>query len=239
MYRKKLGIIGGMGPQATIYMFNKIVSMTPAETDQEHIEILIHNNTKIPDRTQAILNNGKSPLEQLIRSGRILEQMGADVLIVPCMTSHYYFDDLKKQMTIPIINAIEQTANHVGNNYPTIKNIGILATSGTLKSNLFQNYLLQQNLNPIVPSDNVQKNFVMEAIYGSEGIKAGFINQHTKNKLLEAAKTMIHDGAEVLIAGCTEIPLVIQDKDFDIPIVDTMEVLSRAAIAYCSKETIS
>ena len=188
-----------MGPQATIYMYNKIVKMTNAGKDQEHIEIFIHNNTNIPDRTQAILNKGESPLEELSRSARILNQMGADVLIVPCMTSHYYFEDLQKKITIPIINAIEQSVIHIISSYPGIKNVGILATTGTIKSRLFQKNLIQNDLKPIVVSDDVQKDLVMSAIYGSDGIKAGFINQHTKNKLMKASANLIKDGAELII----------------------------------------
>ncbi len=222
-----------MGPQATVYMFNKIVKMTNAGKDQEHIEIFIHNNTNIPDRTRAILNKGKSPLEELSRSASILEQMGADVLIAPCMTSHYYFEALQKKLTIPIINGIEQAVIHILSCYPEIKDVGLLATTGTIKSRLFQNCIIQRELNPIILSDDVQKDFVMSAIYGANGIKAGFLNQHIKNKLLKASDNLIKEGAQSIIAGCTEIPLVIGQKDFNIPFIDTMEVLARAVIKQC------
>ena len=234
--KKRLGILGGMGPQATVYMFQKIVDMTKAERDQDHLEIFIHNNTNVPDRTEAILYDGESPLEELIRSARILEQMGAEVLTLPCMTSHVYFHDLQESTTVPIINAIEQSVVYISHNVPNVKNVGILATTGTIKSRLFQKSLVQRGFNPLVVPDDIQHTLVMSAIYGDRGIKAGFIDLHTKGLLLKAAEQLIRSGAEAIIAGCTEIPLVIEKGDLEVPVIDTIEVLAEAAIRKCLGE---
>ena len=226
-----------MGPDATVYMFNKIVKMVNARNDQDHIEIFIHNNTNVPDRTKAILYGGPSPLDELIRSARILEQMGADILIVPCMTSHYFLKDMQKAIEIPIINAIEETVTFISNNYNKIRSAGILASSGTIKSNLFQRRLSDNDIIPMVPSDDAQDNLVMASIYGEKGIKAGFVTWQTRDQLIKACDLLIKKGAGLIIAGCTEIPLAISQKDIHVPYIDVMEILSRVAIRKCLGES--
>lgn len=231
--KKKLGIIGGMGPDATVYMFNKIVKKTGAPKDQDHIEIFIHNNTKVPDRTDAILYNGESPIEELLRSASILEKMGADIIIMPCITAHYYFLDIQETINVPIINAIEESVLYIKDHIVNINNVGIIATTGTVKSQLFQKSLQQRGLNPIVLADSLQNDWVMSAIYGKDGIKAGCKAENVKQKLLHAVDHLIECGAEAIIAGCTEVPLAINKSDIPVPFIDPMEVLSIIAIRKC------
>ena len=233
MNKKKLGIIGGMGPDATVYMFNKIVKKTGARKDQDHIEIFIHNNTKVPDRTDAILYNGVSPLEELLRSASILEKMGADIIIMPCITAHYYFLDIQETINVPIINAIEESVLYIKDHILNINKVGIIATTGTVKSQLFQKSLQQRGLNPIVLADSLQNDWVMSAIYGKDGIKAGCKTENVKQKLLHAVDYLIECGAESIVAGCTEIPLVLSQNDFDIPFIDPLEILAEIACKKC------
>ncbi len=108
---KKLGIIGGMGPEATVSMYTLVVRMTSAGNDQGHLEIFIHNNNRIPDRTKAIMGVGVSPVKELLRSAHYLEQSGADVIIIPCITSHFFLKDIQQHLTIPILNAVEETVD--------------------------------------------------------------------------------------------------------------------------------
>ena len=231
--RKKLGILGGMGPEATILMFRKIVDLTPAKNDQDHIEIFIHNNTHVPDRTEAIMNQGTSPLEVLERSGKLLCDMGSDIIIIPCMTSHHFIPDLQKRVDIPIINAIEETVLYILKDYPDIKKVGILSTNGTMKSQLFQKQLEENSLSPVIPPIDIQERMVMNAIYGEAGIKAGYKNNSVKNKLIKASEHLIINGAAAIIAGCTEIPLVLKSEDISVPLIDPMDVLAKAAIREC------
>ena len=233
--RKKLGIIGGMGPDATVCMFQKIVKMTSACKDQEHIEIFIHNNTNIPDRTRSILYGGKSAINELLRSALILEKMGADVLIVSCMTAHYYMVDIQEAVDIPVINAIEQTVVAITQGYPEARNIGILATTGTVKASLFQKSLDKYRLAPIVLPDDFQENLIMSAIYGEKGIKAGFLSDDVRMKLRKGANYLIEHGAELIIAGCTEIPLALVQDDLHVPLLDPMDILAETAIQWCLK----
>ena len=231
--KKKLGIIGGMGPKATVYMFDKIVEMTAAKSDRDHIEIFIHNNTMIPDRTMAILHKGKSPVPELVRSAKILQEMGADLLIIPCMTSHHFLNEIQSSVGIPIINAIAETAHYISENYSEVESVGILATSGTIKSGLFQRSLEYQDIVPLVLPDEDQDNFIMSTIYGEKGIKAGFITPQITGQLKAACNRLIENGAGLIIAGCTEIPLALTQKDIPVPLIDVMWVLSTVAIQKC------
>ena len=233
MRKKILGIIGGMGPEATASVFQKIIKLTEAKTDRDHIEIFIHNNTNVPDRTEAILNNDPVCFKELSRSALILEKLGVDYIIIPCITSHYFVPDLQKRINVPIINAVEQCVDHILEKYSMIKNLGIIATTGTIKSSLFQHRLEKKKLNPVILSDDIQARCVMSAIYGSQGIKAGIISDNVRKRLIEAASHLINDGAEAIIAGCTEIPLAINKSDIPVPLIDPMEVLSIIAIRKC------
>ena len=111
MAEKIIGILGGMGPEATIDLFTKIVKSTKAKKDQDHLRILIDNNPKIPDRTLAIQKKGPSPLPRLIQSAKTLEKAGADFIIIPCVTAHYYVDRLQKRVNIPILHIAEETGS--------------------------------------------------------------------------------------------------------------------------------
>ena len=134
--KKTLGIIGGMGPLATADIFNKIILFTDADCDEEHIHILIDNNPKIPNRTKAILEGNDKPFDFILESARKLENIGADILLIPCNTSHVYYDRLCESVKIPIINMIEETAKHVSD--MKLKKVGLLATIGTIRAKLYE-----------------------------------------------------------------------------------------------------
>ena len=131
---KIIGIIGGMGPLATVHLFERIVLRTKAEKDQDHIRILIDNNTKIPDRTLAILGNEESPVNELVNSAKMLENSGADFLIMPCNTAHYFIEEIKKNISIPFINMPEEAVKHTYDKYGKDAVVGIMATDGTIKT---------------------------------------------------------------------------------------------------------
>ncbi len=231
--KKKLGIIGGMGPAATVMMFHKLVSMSDAAKDQEHLEIFIHNNTNIPDRTRSILNGGPSPLDEMYRSAKILEKMGAELLLFPCMTAHYYIRELQRLISIPILNAIEDSISFITIHYPHVNHIGILATSGTIRSRIFQLAIEHVGRHALTLPSDLQEEWVMSAIYGKKGIKAGYKNFQVKQQLKKAGDYLISHGAEVVITGCTEIPIVLEQSLFQVPLIDPMDILSQKAIQLC------
>lgn len=231
--KKILGIIGGMGPEATAYLFEQIIRLTPVTKDQDHLEIYIHNNTNIPDRTKAIIKEGDSPLPELIRSAKVLEKMGADYIVIPCFTAHYFVPDLQKNINVPILNAIQICIDEILFKYPNIKQVGLLATTGTIKSKLFQSVFEMNGLETKIPSEELQTNMVMDGIYGEEGIKNKGANDYSKNKLKKAGEYLIENGAEALVAGCSEIPLAVNQKDFIVPYINPIEFLALKAITKC------
>ncbi|KUJ98666.1 MAG: Aspartate racemase [Thermococcales archaeon 44_46] len=220
---KVIGILGGMGPLATVDLFKRIVLKTPAKKDQDHPRIIIYNNPKIPDRTAYILGKGENPLPELIDSAKKLESWGADFIIMPCNTAHYFADEIQKAIKIPLINMVEETAEYIKT--LNLKKVGLLATDGTIKGMVYHNALLKRGIEIAVPDKNGQRE-LMDAIY--EGIKAGNL-EWGREKMLEIAKKLEKRG-EGLIAGCTEVSVVLRQEDFDIPLIDPMDVIAEKAV---------
>lgn len=223
-----IGILGGMGPEATMDLYLKIIKATVVEKDQDHFRVIIDSNPKIPDRTDAIIGNGKSPLDAMIETGKNLEKLNVELCCIPCITAHYFIDELQKELSFKILNAIEEVNNHLKENYPNVKNIGVLATIGTIKAQLFERYLPDFNI--IYPSDKTQKEKVMESIYGMEGIKVGHLEGKPLQNLQEAARELIDKNAEIIIGGCTEITLVLKSEHIDKPLIDPMDLLAKRVV---------
>lgn len=230
MNDKVIGIIGGMGPKATIDLYSKIIDATIIEEEQDHLRVIIDSNPKIPDRTKAILGVGESPLKALVETGKNLEKLGVDFACIPCITAHYFIEDLQKELSYPVLNALEEVKKHIKSNFPNLKYIGILATTGTIKTGLFQKYLTDYKI--IYPSDDIQSNCVMEAVYGKEGIKNGNTGDKPLELLKRASEKLIEAGAELIISGCTEIILVLKPHHITVPLIDPMDVLAKAAVNY-------
>lgn len=228
---KIIGILGGLGPEATAELFLRIIRATPAKRDQDHLPIIIFNNPQIPDRTAAILYGGESPLIELIKTAQRLERAGADFIIMPCNTAHYYYDELKSSVKIPFLNMIELTVKRVLNVYPNVKFVGLMATTGTVKTGLYQKYFENYGVKVIVPSDEDQR-IVMSGIY--DGVKAGDLNLG-RRLLLDVASKLIANGAELIILGCTEISIVIKNGDLKVPVVDPLQVLAEEAVKLALK----
>ena len=226
MKEKVIGVLGGMGPEATIDLFQKIVKLTPAKKDQEHIRIIIDNNPKIPDRTKAILYNGENPLPELVRTAQNLESAGTDFIIIACNTAHYYFHKIQKTVNIPILNIMQETASCIHNIFPSLNKISLFATEGTIHTGLYQSYLDNFAIETLIPSSKEQKE-LMEIIYG---VKSGQDINLLKKQIIEIAGLQIDRGAEAIIAGCTEIPLVLQDGDIPIPVIDPTLILAKKAV---------
>ena len=226
MPEKIIGILGGMGPEATIDLFYKIIKSTPAEKDQDHLRIIIDNNPKIPDRTTAILGKGEDPLPALQETARNLEKAGADFIIIPCNTAHYYISQIQESVNIPILNMIEETAKETQQRTPQIKKIGLLASMGTYKMEIYHQHFKKFNIEVISPEEK-DKEEVMKVIYA---VKAGDLSEKVKKNIIQIAQKLIDKGAEAIIAGCTEIPLILKEGDVSVPIIDPTQVLAKMAI---------
>jgi len=226
MPEKIIGILGGMGPEATIDLFYKIIKFTPAEKDQEHLRIIIDNNPKIPDRTAAILGKGEDPLPALQETAQNLEKAGADFIVIPCNTAHYFLSSIQESVNIPVLNMIEETAKETKKRIPQIKKVGLLASIGVYKSEIYHQHFKKFNIEVISPEEK-DKEEIMKVIYT---IKAGDLSKRVKKNILKITQKLIKKGAEAIIAGCTEIPLILKEGDVSVPLIDPTQILARIAV---------
>ncbi|GAA0371706.1 aspartate racemase [Alkalibacterium iburiense] len=226
---KVIGILGGMGPEATASLYMKLIKATPVSKDQDHHRVLIDSNPKIPDRTQAILYGGPSPLEEMIKTANRLEKAGATVIVMPCITAHYFYEDLSQAVSIPIYHVLKGLNDYIKDTYPHEKKIGVLSTTATQEMQLFQKAL--KGVEILHPNKSIQENKVMEAIYGEEGIKRGGEVSGTKQLLKEAANYLIKEKqCELIIGGCTEIELALKSEDISVPFIDPMKVAAEVLV---------
>ncbi len=227
MSEKIIGILGGMGPEATADLYLRIIKATPAKRDQDHPRVIIYSNSKVPDRTPAILGTGPSPLPELIRAGKRLEEAGADFVIIPCNTAHFFINQLQEELRIPILDMIKLSAEEAKKNYTNLKRAGLLATDGTLKSELYRTAYDKAGIEIIEPTPEKQAE-VMKAIY--QYIKAGNLIDGGL-MLRDVANELVSLGAELIICGCTEVSLVLKDGKLPVPILDPLQILADAAVA--------
>ena len=227
--KKIIGILGGMGPEATIYMQELILKKTKAQKDQDHIQMVIYSNPKVPPRTDAILKTGPSPVPYLIEGVKTLNQAGADFIIMPCITAHHFIPEVKKKIKFDFLSLLEESLKWTLKNIPGIKKAGIVASTGTLESRLFHNSFQAKDIEMLSPSGEEQEQ-VMEAIFGKKGIKAGFTTGNPRDNIIRIAHELIQKGAEVIIAGCTEVPLVLKDRDISVPRIEPMEIVAEASV---------
>ena len=224
-----LGVIGGLGPMATAYFMELVTDMTDAATDQEHLQMLIYSAPSIPDRTRYILDNtSENPLPQMLHIGQLLAQQGAQRIAIPCMTAHYFFQELESGIPVPIINGIREVALHLQKHGVT--KAGIMATDGTNQSGVFHRELEECGIKAITPTAARQAD-VMSLIF--DDIKAGLpVNME---KFTAVAEELRENGAQAIILGCTELSLIKRDHNIGAGFLDAMEILAQQAIAQSGK----
>jgi len=227
---KIIGILGGMGPEATADLFMRIIRATPVKRDQDHFRVIIDSNSKIADRTPAILGTGPSPLPMLIETGKNLERAGADFLLLPCNTAHFFHAGIQIELGIPILHMIRLSAVHIKENYPDVKCVGLQASDGTIASKLYHEIYGEYGIEVIIPGEESQVD-VMDAIY--RDIKTGDLESGGK-LLHRVAVELIDAGSDAVICGCTEVSLVLHDGDVPVPVVDPLQVLAEEAVKLAS-----
>ena len=236
MPEKVVGVLGGMGPEATVDFFAKVIALTPAKRDQDHLRIIIDSNPKIPDRTEAILTKDKSLLPILVETAKNLERAGVDFMVIVCNTAHYFYEDLIKEISIPILHMIREVVHAVKASLPGCKRLGLIATTGTVTSDLYQKEFRAIGVEVIVPDTQSQAK-VMDAILK---VKAGHEKDIARKELIKAANLLIEQRkAQALILGCTDVPVVIKAGDFKVPVFDSNRVLAEAVVKFARSETIS
>lgn len=224
---KKLGVIGGLGPIATAYFYELVSRMTDAYLDQDHIDINIISKPSIPDRTDYILRRSdNSPLPHMIEAGRALVDMGADYIAIPCITAHYFYEELSRNINSPIIHIICEAVRYL-KNHGSMR-VGIMATEGTIKSSLFQNELIKYSIEPLVPSAHCQS-LVTSLIY--QNVKAGA--PVIMENFREVTAELKAKGADTIILGCTELSMIKRDEDIGSGFLDALEVLAMCSVTAC------
>ncbi|WP_030950191.1 aspartate/glutamate racemase family protein [Streptomyces sp. NRRL S-646] len=222
-----IGILGGMGPAATADFYAKLVATTPGASDQDHLRTVIWSDPTIPDRTRALLGDGPDPTPWLLDGSRVLREAGATVIAIPCNTAHAFVPRIADHVGLPIVHMIGEVARHLSAVTPRLHTAGLLATTGTVRAGLYQEWLDRFGIRLVLPDGAGQDQEVMTAI---RAVKSGRRDGTTTALLSRAARRLTEQGAQAVIAGCTEIPLGLPEDAVDVPLIDPALVLARALV---------
>lgn len=230
-----VGVLGGLGPEATLDFFAKILENTPASTDQDHLHLIIDNNPQVPDRNAAVAGTGPSSAPMLAEMAKRLENAGADFLVMPCNAAHAFEDVIERAVSIPFVSIIKETRDEVMRRFPDIKCAGVLASSGCIDAGLYQRTFIGKGVEVVVP-EGVDRDTFMQLLYK---IKSGDQSSDIKRTMQAVAAGLIARGAEIIVAGCTEVPLVLDESDVARPLVNATDVLVMRTIHYAQGGTSS
>ncbi|MEJ5359865.1 MAG: amino acid racemase [Desulfobacterales bacterium] len=230
MKERVIGVLGGMGPEATLAFYSWILRLTPAERDQDHLRVLIDSNPRIPDRTAALLHGGPSPVPAIREGIAALRRAGADFVVIPCVSAHAFLEEIRAAAELPIVSLFDVTAEAIRTRHPGIRRLGLLATTGTIRAGALQRRLAREGLETLVPPAEGQE-IVMRTIYGVKAAAGEADRGRLREAVRAVADRLLSAGAEGVIAGCTEIPLVLGAGDLPVPFFDTLRLLAEAAVS--------
>ena len=232
----KIGIVGGIGPAATVDFMDKIVLNTDARRDQDHIKLVVDHNPQIPDRTANLIGDGEDPTLAIYAACKRLEANRADLIAIPCNTAHAYVERIRRQVAVPIVNMLHETVRHIGRHQPGCRRVGLLATTGTVSSRVYHEAAAGAPFGLLVP-DRQHQALVMRAIYGEHGVKAGYVDGECRDDLMRALAHLADAGATVVVLGCTELPLLLgEDAAFaiggrEVALLDPTAILARRCVS--------
>lgn len=233
MESRTVGVIGGMGPAATVEFLRRIVNATAATRDQDHLHMIIDSNPQVPDRNEFILRHGADPRPTLIGMARRLEAAGAELLVMPCNTAHYFANELAAAVKVRFINWPREVADALGNR--GITKVGTLATDGTLAANIYGREFDRRGIVEVVPSTSAQSG-LMELIYS---IKNGTYVNGANDVTGSAVDDLAIQEAQVVLLACTELSLACAGRNeiHRIPVLDAMDIVVDRVIALARAET--
>lgn len=227
---KSAGAIGGLGPAATLDFFERILRKTRAVRDQDHVRLIIDNNTRIPDLALSAQGKGPSSGPALGAAAKALQTAGADFIVMACNTAHAYEADIRAAISVPFINMIEETTAVVAD--MGAERAGVLAAEPCLAARLYQDGLKKRGVEPVLLNADSQRT-LNELIYR---IKSGDTGDTVRRSMATLAKRLEAQGAEVIIAGCTEVPLVLTADDIEGELVSSTDVLVERTIVFAGGE---
>jgi aspartate racemase len=226
-----VGVIGGLGPDATMDFFGKVLHHSKAVKDQDHIHLIIENNPKTPNRNDAIAGRGPSPGPALADMARALERAGADFVVMACNTAHAYENDIRAALTKPFISLIDEVVDEVRRLHPTAQRVGVLATQGSRDAKIFTSAFARHGID-VVQLDELSQDRFMALLYR---IKAGVRSRDVREGMQQMGEELVAMGADILIAGCTEVPLVLQQGDNSKMMIDSTDVLAKRCVMYARR----
>lgn len=227
-----VGVLGGMGPLATLDFLHKMLKATPAASDQEHVPVIVSSIPQVPDRTAAFRGDGASPLEAIVASGRHLASAGVEMIVMPCNTAHIWYPDIQRALGLPMLHLVDAALREAGAVAGPGATIGLLCTDATLASGLYVNRTQHagqgSDLKWTLPTATEMLELVMPGI---KAVKGGDLPLGTE-LLHRAALALARRGAQALVLGCTEIPLVLGPHNSPVPVVDATAALARQVVEW-------
>lgn len=225
-----VGVLGGMGPLATVDFLRKMLQATPAATDQDHVPVVVSSIPQVPDRTLAFRGEGASPLTAMVASGQRLLAAGAGLVVMPCNTAHLWFDALQANLKRPMLHLVDAALDEAAGAAGPGARIGLLATDATLASGLYVNRAQRHAaaVQWLLPTATEMLDDVMPGI---AAVKAGRLDA-AREALQRALQALQRRGAQAVVLGCTEIPIVLEQQPSGVPLVDATAALARRAVAW-------
>ena len=227
MRNEPVGILGGLGPMATVYFMQRVLTLTDASRDQDHVDMIVWSHASIPDRTAYLVGDSTdSPGPVMAEDARQLERAGARFIALPCNTAQAFIDEVQGAVGIPVIDIVEETVAAALAAVPGLTTLGILATDGTLRARTYHRAAEAAGLRPVAPDDVVQKD-VMSMIY--DGVKAGVPVE--RDRFDAAVAHLRAQGAQAVVLGCTELSILRTDLGVDsVDVIDSLDALAARTV---------
>ena len=228
MRQKTVGIIGGMGPEATVDLMQRIIQATPANDDQDHLRLLVDNNPKVPSRIKALIEGtGEDPAPVLVQMARDLERWGADFLAMPCNTAHHFHPAVQAAVGVPVLNMIELAAGRILQETPDVRKVGLLASTAVIRTDLYGKSFARRGVE-VVHSGDASQDQVLVAI---RAIKAQTFSTAYLDVLNRAVDDLIAREAGVILIACTELSIIASRLRISVRAYDSAQVLAEAIVA--------
>lgn len=225
--QKVAGVLGGMGPAATIDFMNKVIASTPARRDQDHIRMLVEHNPKVPSRQNTSDADDTIIRSQLADMALRLEAAGADFLVMVCNTAHGWLDEARRAVSIPFFSIVDVTVEALRERHPEVSAVAIMATPACTRGGLYQAALADAGITAVVPDDEA----LVSLMTLIDRVKAGDQGTAVSEAMADVATRLVADGADAVLAGCTEIPLVLHPDQLTVPLISSTDELARRTVA--------
>jgi aspartate racemase len=223
-----VGVLGGMGPAATVDFMAKVLTSSQGRRDQDGVRLIVDNNPGVPDRNAAVAGTGPSPAPVLAGMAQGLERAGAQFLVMVCNAAHAFEAEVRQATTLPFVSIVEETCAEVLRGQRDVRRVGVLAAAGALDARLYETAFARHGVEVLVPTGDARQQF-MRLLYR---IKAGDLGPEVRARMKACADELALRGAESIVAGCTEVPLVLSRHELAMPLVNSTDVLAKRTVAY-------